>query len=63
MEFKIEKGIEIQESRTRGEKAKYPFKEMEIGDSFFVAISPNDNFKKRRNSIASIGTNYTPKSS
>ena len=30
MEFKIEKGIEVPQYR-----AKYPFKKMEVGDSFF----------------------------
>lgn len=33
MKIKIESGIEVPEYR-RGRRAKYPFKEMEIGDSF-----------------------------
>jgi hypothetical protein len=32
-EFKIEKGIPIPEFNT---KSKYPFKDMQIGDSFFA---------------------------
>ena len=32
--FKIEKGIQIPE--TRGTKSKYPWKTMIVGDSFFV---------------------------
>lgn len=32
--FKIEKGIPVPDSRKR----KYPLKEMEIGDSFFVSF-------------------------
>jgi hypothetical protein len=34
--FKIDKGIEIP-GDTRGSRRKYPWKEMEVGDSFFVA--------------------------
>ena len=34
--FSIEKGVPIPESRGGG-RGKYPFREMEIGDSFFVA--------------------------
>lgn len=35
-EFKIEKGFPVIQAKT-GRKAKYPFAQMEIGDSFFVA--------------------------
>ena len=33
MEYKIEKGIPLPKN-TRGRKLKYPFAEMEVGDSF-----------------------------
>jgi len=36
-EFKIEKGVPI--PRKRGEKSKYPFFEMEVGDSFVVPVA------------------------
>jgi hypothetical protein len=36
MEIKIEKGITIPRSSGVGRAIKYPFKHMEIGDSFFV---------------------------
>jgi hypothetical protein len=32
--MKIEKGIPVPSNATR--KAKYPFREMEVGDSFFI---------------------------
>ena len=35
--FKIEKGIEIPEKKS-GRKRKYPFVEMQVGESFFVPI-------------------------
>lgn len=39
-EFKVEKGVEIPPARTTGTRrrayARYPFGEMEVGDSFFV---------------------------
>lgn len=49
--FQIEKGIEIP-ALTRNTEAKYPFKSMEIGDSFFVPCT-DENAKKVRNSISS----------
>ncbi len=33
--IKIDKGIEIP-PENRGRKAKYPFRDMEVGDSFFI---------------------------
>jgi len=49
--FQIEKGIEIP-VLTRNTEPKYPFKSMEIGDSFFVPCT-EDDAKKVRNSISS----------
>lgn len=34
--YKIEKGVPI--PRKRGEKSKYPFSQMEVGDSFEVKV-------------------------
>ncbi len=39
-EIKIEKGIPMPASRRDGH-SKYPLKDMEVGDSFFVANSPD----------------------
>ena len=49
--FQIEKGIEIP-ARTRNTEPKYPFKQMAVGDSFFVPCTEEDS-KKVRNSISS----------
>jgi hypothetical protein len=44
--IKIEKGVPVPSAVTR--KSKYPFKEMEIGDSFFIndKIDPERTRKK-----------------
>lgn len=39
--YAIEKGIEMPEGRNR----KYPFKEMEVGDSFFVDEGRKDSLQ------------------
>ena len=35
--YEIEKGIPMSSTHGRGRPSKYPFREMEPGDSFFVA--------------------------
>lgn len=35
MSYKIDKNVPVP-AELRGRKAKYPFKEMEVGDSFFI---------------------------
>jgi len=35
-EFKIEKGVPVPLKKGRNRSSKYPFKDMEIGDSFHV---------------------------
>lgn len=50
--FQIEKGIEIPAATRNTVAPKYPFKQMEIGDSFFVPCAEADS-KKTRNSISS----------
>jgi len=58
--FEIEKNIPLPPP-TRSPKArrrrKYPFYEMDIGDSFFVKCTKKD-FKKKRNSIYASFRNY-----
>lgn len=52
--YKIEKGIEIPECKHGGGKnRKYPFDEMDVGDSFFVpVIDPTkDRLVSRASSI------------
>ena len=45
----INKGVEI--PRSRRERQKYPFNEMEIGDSFFV---PSEDQNERRKIVARL---------
>jgi hypothetical protein len=46
--FKIEKGVPIPELDTRKGKSKYPFYEMEVGDSFLAPASKHDTLKSIR---------------
>ena len=36
--YKIEKGLPVIPQKQAGRKGKYPFKELEVGDSFFVPV-------------------------
>ena len=49
MSYTIEKNVPI--PRKRGEKSKYPFFEMEIGDSFVVPVKSGQIAPKVANSI------------
>lgn len=40
MTFKIEKGVPVPEKLAKGMK-KYPFDQLEVGDSFFVPMADN----------------------
>ena len=40
-EFKIEKGIPLAPKRRPSKSTKYPWAEMEVGDSFFVPAEAN----------------------
>jgi len=53
MEFKIEKGIAIPERK--GGTVKYPFEQMEVGDSFFVPESAEVRRSNFSNSASSYG--------
>lgn len=50
MTFTIEKGIPPPEDKPKT-RNKYPFKEMEIGDSFFVQTSDDEDERTVRNKI------------
>jgi len=39
-EIKIESGIPIEATYATGRKSKYPWREMEVGDSFFIDGMP-----------------------
>ena len=55
MAFVIEKDIAIPEStRPSARSSKYPLREMEVGDSFFIPnVVTEDELKKARGAIAS----------
>ena len=40
MTYKIEKGIPVSDARIK--KSKYPFRDMEVGDSFFIDLADAD---------------------
>lgn len=48
MEFKIEKNVEMP-NQQRGRNCKYPFKDMQIGDSFSCGEYSRDNMTKFSN--------------
>lgn len=59
-EIRIEKGIPIPPGGRAGkENARYPFADMEVGDSFFVAVE-REVLRKRRN-VLSSASNYWKK--
>lgn len=62
MIFKIEKSIPIPEARGRRAK-KYPFEQMEVGDSFFVPLEEGKSPSAIHASIATakhrLGINLT----
>lgn len=49
MAYTIDKNIPV--PRKRGEKSKYPFFEMEVGDSFVVSVKEGQLAQKVANSI------------
>ena len=44
-EYKMEKGIPLAWIRRRRPSLKYPFDQMEAGDSFFVPLNAGDELK------------------
>ena len=54
--YEIEKDIPIISPRMKRER-KYPFQEMEIGDSFFVPLNKKE-IKKKRNALMSAAHHY-----
>lgn len=57
MEIKIEKGIEIPSKK--GKYNKYPFGQMEVGDSFFVPIKEGGNMRSFQPQISSLAKSYS----
>ena len=59
--MKIEKGVPLPEKRVGGSggQCKYPFKSLEIGDSFFVA--PTSELAEPMRSLKSLVSVYNKK--
>ena len=57
--IKIEKGIPVPKNTTR--KSKYPFREMKVGDSFF--IKENEDVKKAQRKMAAVAHMFSKKNS
>ena len=57
--YEVEKNIPLP-FIFRIEKRKYPFEEMEVGDSFFITLKEKD-LRKRQISISSAGKHLGPK--
>ena len=59
MKIQIEKGVCIPKNVTR--KSKYPFREMEVGDSFF--IKEKEDVKKAQRKMAAVAHMFCKKNS
>ena len=59
MKIQIEKGVPVPKNITR--KSKYPFLEMQIGDSFF--IKEKEDVKKAQRKMAAIANMFCKKNS
>jgi len=57
--FEVENGIEIPApKRGRGRPPKYPWAEMEIGDSFFVEAQEGRSIENQQRSLSASGRSY-----
>lgn len=56
--FTIEKGIPIPNSYRKGAPNKYPFSQMEVGDSFFVPYKDHDDYVRLTKTIHSAFVYY-----
>lgn len=59
MKIKIEKGIPLPKNVTR--KSKYPFREMEVGDSFF--ITDKEDAKRMQQKVSAVASMFSKKNS
>lgn len=62
-DFQVEKDVPIPEGR-QGRESKYPFREMEVGDSFLVApevdelLGEQEDFAKVRGRVSNVAYKY-----
>lgn len=59
--YEIEKDIPIP-PKMRGQNAKYPFNEMEIGDSVFVPVEDVQNCNRPNSAVSSAANVYAKRS-
>ena len=52
MAYKIETGIDLPSPVSAPGKPKYPWREMQMGDSFFVPLANGDAIERLRNRMA-----------
>lgn len=50
--FVIEKGIEIPKQSRQSRTSKYPFKDMEVGDSFLIRAADRTEAQKHQRNVA-----------
>lgn len=55
--IKIEKGVPVPQNTTR--KAKYPFRDMEVGDSFF--INEKNDVKRMQQKMSAVASMFCKK--
>lgn len=59
-EYKIEKDVPLRESRG-GRRFKYPFPDLEVGDSFFVPLPAGKKLGRHQADMASVAILYRRK--
>lgn len=58
MAYEVTSGITIPKKEGVGTKAKYPFKEMDVGDSFFI---PAEDYKNKNPNYMYSNLHYSAK--
>ena len=53
--FSVESGVVMPPPSKKGRPTKYPFRQMKVGDSFFV---PDENGKKMRDVVGASTANW-----
>lgn len=57
--FKIDKNVEIPENKPFMQRLKYPFAEMDIGDSFFISAKSREDARKIQSRVSAYGTKFS----
>ena len=59
MTIKVDKDVPVPAYTRVGRPSRYPWSEMEVGDSFFVPVSEGEDIHKLRTSISGSRYAYT----